>query len=457
MRMLPAHFDARMKPPLGTPLNSDWVKRTGCVLYLPMSEAGGNLVNDLSGNQNNGTITGAAWIAGHFGSAITTNGSTSYVKVPFRGLVQGAPFTVEFWACTDASVGWKGIFALVTSAPLMVLYFNDDYNGMIGRLYTSGENGPSCQLSTAIDETLWHHYVCVSYGTTWTIYVDGIDRGQSGEAPLTANTDTYQFAFGYAHPSFFGALTVEKASIFNRALTTGEVARLYMQPFEGFQRSRIELWTRALGPAGGGTGYEEPVAAAAALTAGATDSAGWSEPVTAAAGASSAATDVRVLVDGVSAGAAASSAAADTAGWAEPVDALAAASAAATELAAFLEAVAAAGELTASATDVLNNQAFLEPVEATAALTASAADLVSGLELVAAALAAAAAAGDEAAFGDEVDADLIGAAAHAESFTGVVGGVTKTDWANYQRLSAGRVIESTYRPRQRFTYDRRAP
>jgi len=63
-----------MKRPLKFPLDPS------CVLYLPFREGNGNIVNDQSIFQNNGTIHGASWVSnGIRGSALKFDGVDDYV------------------------------------------------------------------------------------------------------------------------------------------------------------------------------------------------------------------------------------------------------------------------------------------------------------------------------------------------------------------------------------------
>ena len=55
---------------------------SGLVAAYGFNEGSGTVVTDLSGNGNNGTITTATWSAsGKFGSALSFNGTNSWVTV----------------------------------------------------------------------------------------------------------------------------------------------------------------------------------------------------------------------------------------------------------------------------------------------------------------------------------------------------------------------------------------
>ena len=55
----------------------------GLVSAYGFNEGTGTVVNDVSGNSNNGAISNATWSAsGKYGSALSFNGSTSRVDIP---------------------------------------------------------------------------------------------------------------------------------------------------------------------------------------------------------------------------------------------------------------------------------------------------------------------------------------------------------------------------------------
>src|SRR4030095_12635881 len=56
---------------------------TSLVAAYNFNEGSGTIVNDASGNGNNGTISGATWTtSGKYGNALSFNGSNSRVTVP---------------------------------------------------------------------------------------------------------------------------------------------------------------------------------------------------------------------------------------------------------------------------------------------------------------------------------------------------------------------------------------
>src|SRR5436189_3739506 len=59
----------------------DVVTVAGLVAAYNFDEGSGLMVNDLSGNGNNGTITGATFTAGKFGGGLSFDGISNWVTV----------------------------------------------------------------------------------------------------------------------------------------------------------------------------------------------------------------------------------------------------------------------------------------------------------------------------------------------------------------------------------------
>lgn len=70
------------------------------VAYWKFDEYSGTTAND-SASKNNGTIHGAEWTTGLFGSALSFDGKDDYVEVPDDStlrFMQSSSFTISFWA-----------------------------------------------------------------------------------------------------------------------------------------------------------------------------------------------------------------------------------------------------------------------------------------------------------------------------------------------------------------------
>ena len=109
----------------------------GLVAAYGFDENGGASAADASGHGNKGTLEGATWAAGKFGSALSFNGSSSRVTIPDSAsldLTRGS--TLEAWVKPSNASGWgTALFKERTGGMLYSLYAS---NAATGRSGSSG-------------------------------------------------------------------------------------------------------------------------------------------------------------------------------------------------------------------------------------------------------------------------------------------------------------------------------
>jgi hypothetical protein len=76
---------------------------SGLVGYWSLNDARGAKAGDSSGQGNTGTITGAAWVDGKHGKALSFNGSSDYVDVPDAAPLNPANITMSAWVKTTTA------------------------------------------------------------------------------------------------------------------------------------------------------------------------------------------------------------------------------------------------------------------------------------------------------------------------------------------------------------------
>ena len=207
---------------------------SGLVGHWTFNEGSGTTANDSSGNNNTGTlVNGPIWTTGKIGQALNFDGVNDYVEVRDAGvsipsLAFGTgPFSVSFWIKVTSpedfdiligarrNYGWQ----LQDRATFLRFFINDSVG------------------SDTIDSTInpfdnaWHHIVGLRDGTNLRLYIDSI--AQTPVADTLRNTDEaplpgLRFGAGGAvfADSFHGGL-IDEVRIYNRALTTDEIKRLY--------------------------------------------------------------------------------------------------------------------------------------------------------------------------------------------------------------------------------------
>lgn len=224
------------------------VQPSGLVGYYPMDENTGTTTSDASQYQNNGTFNQAAdWqTAGKLGSAVDINGltdNTSAVLVPdHANLPSGNAMTVEAWVNQD---GWASNQAIASH-----WRYNEPQSGswafqtgtnnnlrvfIANGLTDVGDNYVDTDANTWNSFDTWRHVAMVydgaqSQANKVKIYIDGNLVGSTayGTLPSTLENSDGAFSIG-SFPGLgrAGPGAIDHVKLFNRALSTAEIAAEY--------------------------------------------------------------------------------------------------------------------------------------------------------------------------------------------------------------------------------------
>ena len=211
----------------------------GLVAYYPFN---GN-ANDASGNGNNGTVYGATLTTNQFGtpnSAYYFDGVSAYITTPLTNTVFAGDFTASVWYnAYDYANGWPTLLDADngdgTFSFALTIIGQQSGASAIGSLDASSTApGDVCyNLYTAqpISLNTWSQAVITKAGTTVTMYINSqfVTNGPVANPISTlgrfitiggANVAAYSGAW-----AFHG--NIDDVRIYNRALSTNEVAELY--------------------------------------------------------------------------------------------------------------------------------------------------------------------------------------------------------------------------------------
>ena len=197
----------------------------------PFDEGAGTRVGDSSGNGNHGTTNGTVqWTAGKIGGAMSFDGSSGCVTVPFseslRVKNRGEGFTVS---------AWFNARALPTEYKVIVQ--QGDLNGT-GRTWLfvqqtaeirSSLGGSATQSGFGIEANTWYHAAVVvkEGGTADTvqIYVNGRPAGPATIKNVEDSEGTFYIGCQKTPTNFWDGL-LDDIRIYGRPLSDGEVAGL---------------------------------------------------------------------------------------------------------------------------------------------------------------------------------------------------------------------------------------
>ena len=194
------------------------------------------VVKDVSGNGNNGLMTGPSTstspVAGKIGQALNFNGTSSYIDLAAPTVLQSdSVFTVSAWArATSYGVNPAAVAIRFNQDAnnLFILYPYDNFSGNGARVFFNTITIID-QNNGAIADGKWHHFLFVSRSATdHQLFVDGQSVGTSVTSKtLPASlTDVTIGAWNPTNGQYYSG-GIDDVRIYNRALSSQEIAQLY--------------------------------------------------------------------------------------------------------------------------------------------------------------------------------------------------------------------------------------
>ena len=207
---------------------------SGLISAFNLDEGSGAIVSDLSGTGITGQIQGATWTAsGKYGSALSFNGTTSYVDL-------GSPAAFQ----TTGSMTWSA-WVYPTAHPWddgNIVAISDGTNGWhfkttpdtgvrtFAILISNGVNYTQRNSTTVVALNTWYHVAAVYNAPSQTLdlYVNGVlDNGLlTGNAaiPAAMAIPNLPATIGKRSGGFYFQGTIDNLRIYNRALSAPEVS-----------------------------------------------------------------------------------------------------------------------------------------------------------------------------------------------------------------------------------------
>lgn len=196
--------------------------------YWRLGEASGTSAADSSGNANAGTYTGTVTLGqsgalamepdGSSNAAALFDGSSGFVDLGLARLIGtdsslSGNFSVELWVKANGAAAFAYLFNQANSAAVNAITgMNLNGAGVGYGFVIRNDAGTILSLSegaaapSRLTDNVWHHVVFTRAGTTWCIFVDGVQ---------TATNTTFA-------PS--GTYTCDQVSIGRRSSASGQYA-----------------------------------------------------------------------------------------------------------------------------------------------------------------------------------------------------------------------------------------
>src|SRR5882724_6206253 len=195
----------------------------GLVAAYAFNEGSGTTVADVSGNNNNGTISAATWTtAGKFGSALVFNGTSAQVTVPNATSLQlTTGMTLEVWVFPTGSLaGWRAVLDKNVDGYYLMASSDPNNRPAVGGTWTGGNQNTAAPSALALN--VWTHLAASFDGATVRLYVNGVQvASQAQTTPFAATTGTLQIGAD-SYGEFFAG-RIDEVRIYNRALSAAEI------------------------------------------------------------------------------------------------------------------------------------------------------------------------------------------------------------------------------------------
>jgi chitodextrinase len=206
-----------------TPAGSGSALPTGLIAAYSFNEATGTTTADGSTNGNTGTLTGsAAWTTGKYGSAVSYNGTTSYVSVSNAFDISTVPFTIAAWVNPTNYSDYRKIFSKRDSWTSSGMRVDLTLYTSSGRVTLEQPNS-LLQFSYAPPVGTWTHIAVVARSTGTDLYVNGSLQETTGAfTPGTSSSAAVRIGrAGDGQDPFLGA--IDNLRIYNRSLSASEI------------------------------------------------------------------------------------------------------------------------------------------------------------------------------------------------------------------------------------------
>lgn len=196
-----------------------------------MDEGAGDTIHDASENHMDGTIYGATWADGKFGSALEFDGVDDYVDCgddPVFDMTDA--ITLEAWVnYTELTSFPRAISRQYSGGTTADSCYqlgmtNNRARFALGGIFDHSSSGPT------ITTGRWYHIVGTYDRETARLYLDGDEiwsdsysaEIRTSDQPLTLGISVYEGSTFYPHEGL-----IDEVSIYNRALTGDEVLDHY--------------------------------------------------------------------------------------------------------------------------------------------------------------------------------------------------------------------------------------
>lgn len=222
---------------------------TGLVGWWKFDEGSGTNAADSGSGGNAGTLTNSpTWVSGKIGnSAISFDGVNDYVDIGNPSALQIiGQISLSAWVNVDvfgdgsngcagfcSAIIEKGFSGGKEAYVLRIQYPTARLTHELAVLSYDGTDNGTYWAKTGWNTGVWHHVVGVYNGTNWILYFDGENVAQTSDGTGAISSGvavTIGAAIINGSPVRYFDGSIDDVRIYNRALSSTDVAELYAYP-----------------------------------------------------------------------------------------------------------------------------------------------------------------------------------------------------------------------------------
>ena len=218
----------------GRSLYSLGVVQDGLVLNLDAGKfysypKSGTTWTDLTNNGNTGTLAGGVGYSGLNGGSLSFDGSNDYVFFPSNIVSTLTSVTISSWFYWTDNVAWTRIFDFGINTSFFMLLTPKNGTTNTPRFSISVSFGIEQQITSPspISTNVWTNITITLNGTTGIMYLNGtsIKSSSISLTPSSLGNTTNNWIGRSQYPDPYYRGNIAQVSIYNRALTAGEIAQ----------------------------------------------------------------------------------------------------------------------------------------------------------------------------------------------------------------------------------------
>ncbi len=206
---------------------------TNCVGWWPLTTTTGNTTEDISGQGNDATKTGAAWADTGVGYAFDQSPTEAGLNAgSSANNFHGSSFSVSAWVWTDDVSGSteKHVWGCWNNAAGSIAM-----RVRLNQVWVLHDAGYSLFAVNAVEAKKWHNILVTYDGSAFRIYIDGAFAKIDGRTLGASNTEPFYIGQkdNSTSQSFDGY--IQNVRTWSRTLSADEALLLYERPWEGIE------------------------------------------------------------------------------------------------------------------------------------------------------------------------------------------------------------------------------